>query len=224
MLDNELEPTRPLPDDFLELKARLDAAYAPHWELPLRGATGDRYKIAAKRGETKLGEVDAGQMLREAYPGAIYHYIARPYRILRLRPRTKEISAASVRRGTYTRPIAQTRVFPRLPEALFARRHCDAMVVFEAQVQVSERVMGYQERVGGGSWTDHAYDSASSYAQRPLGRTFNTTGVGWCCPDKPGSTAALVLPAQSSFRVLSRDRHFDPWCDPRPHEEATDQP
>ena len=52
----------------------------PHREFPFRSATEQEFKVTDVRG-TPLGTLSLSQALREGYPGAVYYYMARPYRV-----------------------------------------------------------------------------------------------------------------------------------------------
>ena len=55
------------------------AAAGPHHEFPLRIGVEKSFKVSIPQGQT-LGELSFSQALREAYPGAVYYYMATPCR------------------------------------------------------------------------------------------------------------------------------------------------
>lgn len=176
MLANEVSPQYALADDLLQLRNRLQAGGAPQLELQLRSGAEPNYRVGA--GDHQLGTLTQQQMLREAYPGAIHLYMAKPYRVFSVSTRTHEVSVRYANRGTFTEPVAQAKVFPRLPAGLFGERLADNLQLTECEVQVSERVTGYREKTGGGPWVQHNY-GPGEYAQQPQQRTFVTTAVCW---------------------------------------------
>lgn len=202
-LENELNPTEIVPADLYPLKQR--GQDDPHHEFPLRGGVEQSFRIS-DRGRN-LGEVTLAQALREAYPGAVYYYMARPYRIRAFRFRDNTIIARPERHYT-TNPNAQTKVFPRFQGGMLAYlRNADGFVV-EAEMQVSERVLGFNELRGSARF-DHLYQPGSPYSQRPLTRFFETTGVCWwfATPQPFGEeVAALLLSAFCErFAIQERD-------------------
>jgi hypothetical protein len=78
-------------------------------------------------------------MLREAYPGAIYYYMGRPYRITRVYPRDGQLSAIRSK-SWVTKPLANTMVFPRFGEAMIGLSGKPDAFVVHGELQVSEKV------------------------------------------------------------------------------------
>src|SRR5206468_460102 len=152
-------PTEPVPDDLYALKQRAQAG--AHYEFPVR--TGIEKNFSVKnitRGlEESLGTLTLSQSLREAYPGAIHYYMARPYRVLQHNARKGEISAIRARRLT-TQPILQNMVFPRFPAGILSLRQGPKGFVSEADLQVNERVLGFTEQRGSARDT-HEYAQGS---------------------------------------------------------------
>ncbi len=172
MLENELTPTAPVEPELFSLKQR--AQGGPHLEFPLRTA-GDR-ELRLHFGQQPLGRVTMGQMLREAYPGAIHLYLGRAYRVLGVNVRRERIDCRRDR-AYRTRPIAQAMVFPDFREPL-QLRVADGCFVGELPMQVSERVLGFRE-TRGKECIEHEYGPQSPWAQQPLQRYYETTGVCW---------------------------------------------
>jgi DEAD/DEAH box helicase domain-containing protein len=202
-LDNELHQTEGIPMDLYPLKQR--AQDDPHHEFAIRGAIEQDFKILA--GDQPLGHVTYSQALREAYPGGVYYYMARPHRVYRLDAHRGEIRVKRERRYT-TVPISQTMVFPRFEGGIRYLRRSDCGFVAEVEMQVSERVVGFVERRGSVR-EQHEYRSGSSYSQRPLTRFFETTGVCWSFPSARRMTEQgarrLLETFALSFGVQERD-------------------
>jgi DEAD/DEAH box helicase domain-containing protein len=172
-LANELNPSELVPPDLYPLKQR--GQDDPHHEFPLRGGVEQTFKII-DRGRS-LGEVTLAQALREAYPGAVYYYMARPFRIRAFNFHEGIIIARPERFYTTT-PNAQTKVFPRFQGGMLNYYRSPDGFVVEAEMQVSERVLGFTE-LRGSVRSSHQYGPGSPYSQRPLTRFFETTGVCW---------------------------------------------
>ncbi len=173
-LANEIDPREAVPPDLYPLKQRGQAA--PHLEFPLRTGIEREFRIFGW-GQAPLGSVTFSQALREAYPGAIYYYMARPYRVHHFHFARGEIQARRAKRY-FTNPILQRMTFPRFEGGLLRLWVAERGFVAEAEMQVSERVVGFIE-IRGNVREKHEYGPTSPYAQRPLNRFFETTGVAW---------------------------------------------
>lgn len=173
-LSNELRPKEAVPADLTPLKQR--AQGGPHLEFPLRTGIERNFRILGWAG-TPLGSVTFSQALREAYPGAIYYYMARPHRVVHFDFRRGEIQARRERRY-FTRPDLQRMAFPRFRGGLFRLWTQDVGFVAEVEMQVSERVLGFEE-LRGSAREKHHYGPGSQFFGRELNRFFETTGVAW---------------------------------------------
>lgn len=204
LVENELNQTEVVPDDLYPLKQRAQAG--PHHEFPLRSGIEQSFQVSGPFSRP-LGTLTYGQMLREGYPGAVYYYMARPYRIAGLNYRQGEIIAKREKYLT-TKPIAQTMVFPRFTGGILNLRLGRDAFVAEAELQVSERVIGFKE-IRGNVDEEHLYGPGSPHARRDLTRFFPTTGVCWYFPEKRWVSERLgtmILEAYSgAFGVQSRD-------------------
>jgi len=195
-VENELNPVDVVPNDLYPLKQRAQAG--PHREFYLRSATEQEFKVGDVRG-TPLGKLSFSQALREAYPGAVHYYMARPYRVFGFNYRTGEIKVKRCRQWT-TRPQAQSVVFPRFQGGVLnLLRSQDAMVA-EVELQVSERVVGFVEQRGKVK-SEHLYGPGSEYYQKPITRFFETTGVCWHFPERFAVSDAMAGRLLEAFCV-----------------------
>ncbi|MBX6754323.1 MAG: DEAD/DEAH box helicase [Thermorudis peleae] len=180
LLENELEPTEPLPPELAVLKRRAQPS-GPHLEFPLRNAIEEVFDIHDGSGH-RLGQVTYTQAIREAYPGAVYYYLATPYRVVHFNFRTRQIEVRREKRYT-TRPDLLQLAFPRWPDGLLALwRDGEGGFVAECEMQVSEKLLGFIEQRGSAR-EQYRYEPGSVYYQRPLLRFFETTGVAWFFPN-----------------------------------------
>jgi DEAD/DEAH box helicase domain-containing protein len=204
-LENELNPKGVVAADLYVLKQR--AQGGPHREFPIRSGVEKEFRVETPDGQP-LGTLTFSQALREAYPGAIYHYMARPYRVFRFDYRKGQITVKREKRWT-TRPLSQTMVFPRFQGGSLTLFRSDKAFLAEAEMQVSERVIGFTERRGGAAPEAYKYGPTSPYYQRPLDRFFQTTGVCWYFRDKAlvgdGLAQAILEAFCSSCSVQGRD-------------------
>lgn len=193
LLDNELEPKAGIADDLYPLKQR--GADSPHVEFPIRHGTERTFQITDSQ-QTGLGSATFTQVLREAYPGAVYWYMARPWRVRHFDHRNGRIVVTREKRIT-TRPVLQSKVFPSFANAM-ALRVSDAGFVAEVPVQVSARVLGFVEQRGSAR-TEHRYGPGSQWYQRDINHFFTTTGVCWHFPPKRTVSDAVASWVMRAF-------------------------
>ncbi len=170
---NELEPGEAIPPDLYPLKQR--AAGDPHHQFPIRCGIEPSFQIESVP-PGALGTVTFAQLLREAYPGAVYYYMARPWRIFRV-DRRQQRAQAKREKYLYTRPESQVMGFPDL-QGSFRMRRAAAGFWSEGPLQVSERVVGFRE-FKGKQWVLQLYGPGSPWSQQHLVRYVDTTGVCW---------------------------------------------
>jgi DEAD/DEAH box helicase domain-containing protein len=174
LLENELEPTAPVDPDLYPMKQ--SAQDDPRHAFPLRNGIERNFKIQTQRGEPR-GEINFPQALREAYPGAVYYYMATPHRVLRVNHREGQILVQRERPVT-TKPSLYTMTFPDFGSGLLSLERFPDGFLAETTLQVSERVTGFREKRGSAE-TTHVYGPGSTYSQQPMTRFIQTTGVCW---------------------------------------------
>lgn len=199
-LENELNPVESVPNELYPLKQRAQAG--PHYEFPLRSGIEKNFNVSESRGPSarRLGTLAYSQTLREAYPGAIYYYMATSYRVYQFSYRNGEIHVKRERQWT-TQPMLQNMVFPKFPGGVLSFLRSDVGFVTEAEVQVSERVVGFTEQRGPNK-IQNEYGQGSPYAQRPVSRFFETTGVCWYFPDRVVLSEELAESILTAFCAL----------------------
>lgn len=193
-LDNELNPTTSIAPDLYPLKQA--AQGDPHHEFPLRNGIEKSFRVITNRGENR-GEVTFSQALREAYPGAVYYYMATPYRVQRLNYRDGEIIVYRERRYT-TKPMRFAMVFPDFGPSVLRLQSCSNGFLAEAEMQVSERVTGFKEKRGK-TETTNTYAPGSYFSQQPLTRFIRTTGVCWFFPQTQLVSETLANSIMQAF-------------------------
>lgn len=202
MLENEINPTEIVPADLYPLKQR--AQDGPHYEFPLRSGVERQFEVVG-RYDRPLGKLNFEQALREAYPGAVYYYMARPYRVRTFDYRKGRIEVSPERQYT-TQPIAQTTVFPRLADGILALWTSPHGLLAEVELQVSERVLGFWERRGSAK-EEHRYGPHSIHSQREINRFFQSTGVCWSFENWEGGDSATRYLLQSYCRQFGVQEH-----------------
>src|SRR6202011_2041902 len=96
---------------------KMEAGEMPNRVFPLRDVES-QFQVEMKQGPNlrQLGNLGHAQVMREAYPGAIYYYTGLPFRIYRVLEQAKKIHARPESHYT-TKPNAlPTLVFPNLSE------------------------------------------------------------------------------------------------------------
>ena len=196
MLANEIDPIEPVPDDLYWLKQRAQAGF-PHLEFPMRAGPERSFRVRGEQGPVgrEMGSITHAQMLREAYPGALYYYMGDPYRVLGVNFKALEIKVRRDHPGS-TRPNLQCRVFPKVRGGIHWLRRSDHGFIGEFDAQVSERVLGFKEQRGSAE-SSHEYGLGSQYSQRPVARFFETSGIFWYFDD-------LLSPADLLADVIYR--------------------
>ena len=203
-LEDELNPGVPVPQDLYPLKQA--AADGPHHEFPLRSGVERNFKVSTPQGQT-LGELSFSQALREAYPGAVYYYMATPYRVRQFKYRDGQI-LVSREKQYHTKPVVQVMVFPDFQNGLLKLFRSKNRFLAEADLQVSERVTGFKEKRGN---TEQAYNyqPGSPYSQHPLQRLIRTSGVCWHFPQSYAVSddvaQSLLTAFCNQYGIQSRD-------------------
>jgi len=174
-LENEINPTRSIEPELYRLKQ--EANGGSHRAFPLRSGMEKTYSVQETGSGNRLGTLSYAQLLREAYPGAIYRYMGRSFRVVNINHAEADVRVIRARSST-TQPLRQIRVFPQGTAALCKRQVAENLIM-ETRLQVSERVIGFTEKTGN-QRAENRYGIGSSWSQRPLGRYIETTGVCFC--------------------------------------------
>jgi DEAD/DEAH box helicase domain-containing protein len=173
-LANELRPLRSVPEALFALKTRGDN---PQRQFPLRSAGERSFRVLEERSNSPRGELTHAQLLREAYPGARWFYMAQGHQVRHVDEKNGVCKVVRAK-GPMTSPITQSMVFPSYATPVFAHAASAAGYLVEAAVQVSERVLGFVEHRGSVR-EEHRYENGSPFRERELTRRIQTTGVLW---------------------------------------------
>ena len=94
---------------------KAEAGDSPNHIFPLRDVES-QYSVEFKIGpETRrLGSLSFGQLMREAYPGAIYYYATTPYRVFKIY--NKVVKVRREKKYTSRPTCLPTCVYPNLSE------------------------------------------------------------------------------------------------------------
>ncbi len=154
----------------------------PYHTFPLRDLDM-QFKVEMKQGPNRisLGTLSYGQVMREAYPGAVYYYQTRAYRVVRIRKAQRTIDVRSEKRY-FSRPkMLPTLILPNLTsDNIYQYLQYGSLRVIECAVQIGETVIGFKERRGANE-LDISYPLKSDlglfYDQPKFTRYVFTSGV-----------------------------------------------
>jgi DEAD/DEAH box helicase domain-containing protein len=220
--DSPVVPSRPWPDGFQSLceseragAVRVDLRdmrrevqdAEPAHVFPLRDVESQfNVELRIRREIRKLGSLSHAQVMREAYPGAIYYYAAKPYRVIHVNTRQRVVQVVSARRYT-TRPSQFSRVTPQ--EQVYRADRCGELLVAEGDVKIRNAVLGYTERRGMVIEQVH-YPLTNGWVLPAFVREFFTTGVVLAHPALNGDgvdpEAACAILREAFFLSVPFDR------------------
>jgi DEAD/DEAH box helicase domain-containing protein len=153
-----------LPPDYAELceaervgeigtelqSMKAQAGDDPNHTFPLRDLD-TQFKVESRQGPIvhSLGSLSQAQVMREAYPGAVYYYQTRTYRVVSIKKNQRLINVRPEKRY-FTSPIAlPTLILPNLAaDNVFQAQRYGDLLVIECAMQVCEAVVGFKERRG----------------------------------------------------------------------------
>lgn len=166
--------------EFQTMKAQ--AGEDPNHIYPLRDID-IQYKVECRQGPhlRNLGSLSYSQVMREAYPGAIYYYQTQTFRIFRLNAYKHLIEVRPEKKYTTKPTLLPTLIFPNLSEGnvIQCRQYGDLTIV-ECNLQIRESIVGFIETRGRNE-LDISYPldkSLGLYFDIPrFTRNYFTTGV-----------------------------------------------
>ncbi|MBU4582597.1 MAG: DEAD/DEAH box helicase [Proteobacteria bacterium] len=204
--------------EFQAMKTQ--AGEAPNHAFPLRDVE-IQFQVRQKRGpiEEARGSLSYSQLMREAYPGGIYYYTTKPYRVCRVNIHRRMVEVRHERKYTTKAQTIPTLVFPNLSEGnVFVGKRFGDLIAVESTLQIRESIIGYKERRG-------PNETSCLYPLDPTGniyfdfprftRNFFTTGVTFTHPAMRRPNVKNEVIAQILFEVFlmvlpveRRDIHF----------------
>ncbi len=178
-----------------------------HHTFPLRDIE-KQYKIELRNGRTiyPLGNITRAQMMREAYPGAIYYYKTIPHRVTTVSHIKHTIEVRREKHYT-TKPIKMpTIIYPNLHEDtthnLFRLGN---LIVAETELQISEHIIGYEERRGPNNFKVEYpldYRKGAIFNQPKFSRNYFTSGVLFSHPELNKKDVKVNLIAELLFEAF----------------------
>ncbi len=174
------ERSNTAPRHLMNLK--YESRERPNYIFPLRDVES-QFKVERKEGPnvSSLGSLSFGQLMREAYPGAIYYYATVPYRVTRVSVKGKTVQVRREKRYTTQPQKTPPAVFPRLNSGgvdVFFKQ--DGLVCMECQLLVRESIKGVTEQRGRNQ-SHYPYPLARElgyFQEQPyFNRNYFTTGI-----------------------------------------------
>jgi DEAD/DEAH box helicase domain-containing protein len=156
---------------------------APHYLYPLRNVAEEGFIVATGGGasgpQRRVGNLTLQQAIREAFPGAIYLHMAQGWKVYEWRNTAWEraIRVAQTNSRMFPKPLLRTFVNISLERDGIVNgrfRKGDHGFLAECQLQITERVEGFQERGERKLYRDL---QAQDPNMRSKTREFRTTGV-----------------------------------------------
>lgn len=161
---------------------KAEAGNNPNYSFPLRDVES-QFKIEDKTSfrTDSLGSISYRQLMREAYPGAIYYYATQPYRVYHVSLKDKKIQVRKDKKYTTKPQMLPTLIFPNLTdENIFRGYRYDQLVCIECNLQATEAVNGFTERRGPTQLSfDYplSHENGIFFDQNLFSRNFFTSGV-----------------------------------------------
>ncbi|WP_221091553.1 DEAD/DEAH box helicase [Deinococcus aquaedulcis] len=162
---------------------RAQAGESPNHAFPLRDVeTSYKVEVRHNNGPQSLGTLSYGQVMREAYPGAVYLYATRAYRVIRVNTLSRTIQVRPEKRFS-TQPIClPTLAYPNLDvESVYHAEVRGSLHAVECDVMISESVIGFAERRGPNTFNSpyplDAHQTGIYYQHSRFARNFYSTGV-----------------------------------------------
>lgn len=203
-------------EDFVEFARIIDGmdlddpvlfSPEPHTDVGIRGIADPSFDILwldprmpydlamQSSRESRLGTLSLSQLLREAYPRAIYWHMGRPYRVTRVHYRDHNVLVDKMSQTRHrTTPVGEINVTPKQTPAANIFRKSEfihGVECWHTMMSVRTAVRGFREREDG-HWVDNQI-----YAQ-PLTNRIVTEGVWLLLPEEFGQRTAEGLNAAAN--------------------------
>ncbi|BAE82463.1 DEAD/DEAH box helicase [Desulfitobacterium hafniense] len=156
----------------LDITDEILIAPEPHLVMGIRGIDDKTYEILSSGGEKRLGTISYSQILREAYPQAVYRHMGEAYRVEWLNTKHCTIRVKKEERNLATSPIGYIAVKERINNGTTFRRirWGNALEMLHTTMTVTTVTSGYRERRDGDWINQEKYPS-------PLQRRVISEGV-----------------------------------------------
>jgi len=169
-----------IPTELQNMKAQ--AGDDPNHVYPLRDVDV-QFQVKHKKGpvEESRGCLSYAQLMREAYPGAVYYYMTKPYRVYRVRTYSRLVEVRHEKRYTTKPLMLPTLVFPNFTSGnVYKSQKYGDLIAVECNLQIREAIVGFKERRGPNESTvNYPLDPSLGcyFDQSRFTRNYFTTGV-----------------------------------------------
>ena len=134
-----------IPVDLQNIK--IDAGEEPNHIFPLRDVESQfKVELKSNREVQPRGFLSYSQLMREAYPGAIYYYTTIPLRVFKVDTRSKIVQVKKTKRYSTKPSRPLTLIYPNLTTGnVYKSFKYNKLTIIESNLQVYESVFGLQE-------------------------------------------------------------------------------
>lgn len=167
---------------------------SPHFEFPLRNLSTN-YKV--KFEDSDKGFINKDQMMREAYPGAVYEYFNETYRVSNINERAKEVYLKSTHKNSYSSPIKLPKgIQPTYNEDCLSHKYGNSLIT-RSGLNIREVVLGFYDHKGSQKTSYNYGDSECRsknvfYKKTSLVNNIITTGVCLYHPSLNGLSSEIL--------------------------------
>jgi len=169
----------------------------PHFEVNIRSLNDPTYKIVIgyNPNDPSIGTLTYSQLMREAYPQAIYLQRAKRYKVIKI-SFTKRTVFVDARCPLYTstKPLTEVHIKERHRGRILQKQWGPTLSIRDASLGILEKVSGY--RIHSGKEQEDV-----DYAQ-PLMRHFVTQGVILYLKDMPNISHAAVVGVATALKNI----------------------
>jgi DEAD/DEAH box helicase domain-containing protein len=165
-----------VPESLSSIRQPITAFNKPNNIYPLRDLEKQYavIDIGMMRNPIEKGTLSHSQVIREAYPGAVWYYMGNPFRVKKIDEKNKKIEVATEKKY-YTKPTLIINVFPNIQQQNYGSFMLGELKLLECFINVKEKVMGYKERKGN---TETVIDyPIKEFRNNFYSREYHSTGV-----------------------------------------------
>jgi len=166
-----------IPEELQLMKA--ESQDDPNHYYPLRDVD-IQFQLVLRMGGVELsrGHISYEQLMREAYPGAVYYYATQPFRVCYVDVRNHRVILKKEKHYTTTPTILPSVVYPRLSSPMKVLKR-GRLLLAEVNLQIRTIIQGFVERRGPNKIRREypIVEDGIVFHQSKFTRFFFTTGV-----------------------------------------------
>jgi DEAD/DEAH box helicase domain-containing protein len=165
-----------VPEPLSPIRLPITASNKPNNIYPLRDLEKQYgvIDIGIMRNPVEKGNLSHSQVIREAYPGAVFYYMGNPFRVKRIDEKNKKIEVAREKKY-YTKPTLLINLYPDIQRKNYGSYNLGELKLLECFINVKEKVIGYKERKGN---TETVIDyPTKEFRNNFYTRDYHSTGV-----------------------------------------------